>query len=81
MDDGKEDSHPIWRRETAMEKELAAADERALEAERRAWQLEQQLAEKQRKLEEEKAQILKNTSFNDIRDEAIEEQYPYKEGI
>jgi len=98
MDDGKEDSHHIWKRETVMEKELAAADERALEAERRAWQLEQQLAEKERKLENEKmlfnnstaalveqdvpsTQILKKSSYNDIREELVEEQYPYKEEI
>jgi len=48
-DDGNDDSH----HQTKMEKELAAADERAIEAERRAFILEQQLAEKERKLETE----------------------------
>jgi len=80
-----------------MEKELAAADERAIEAERRAFILEQQLAEKERKLENEKmlfnssasalvdqdipiTQVLKKSSYNDIRDEVVEEPYSYKEG-
>jgi WNK lysine deficient protein kinase len=97
-EDGNDDSHHIWKRETAMEKELAAADERAIEAERRAFILEQQLAEKERKLENEKmlfnssasalvdqdipiTQVLKKSSYNDIRDEVVEEPYSYKEEI
>ncbi|OUM65396.1 hypothetical protein PIROE2DRAFT_60051 [Piromyces sp. E2] len=68
-EDGKDDSHHIWKRETAMEKELAAADERAIEAERRAFLLEQQLAEKERKLESEK--MLFNSSTANVVDQEI----------
>jgi len=91
MDDGKEDGH-IWKSGTIMEKELAAADERANEAERRALMLEQQLAEKERKLEsetmifnnlieQETSQVPKKSSYNDIREGLVEEPSIFREGI
>jgi len=52
-DDGKEDGHHL----------LEVAEERAEEAERKAFLLEQQLAEKERKLENEK--LLFNNSIDD----------------
>jgi len=60
------------KRDTAMEIELTAADERANEAERRAFILEQQLAEKERKLENER--MLLN-------EEPLEEPYSFGEEI
>jgi len=92
MDDGKDHNHHIWEGGTVMEKELAAANERALEAERRAWQLEQQLAEKERKLEKELAtintivtpieqEIPSKPSNIDIKDDEIEDHYPDNEEI
>jgi len=91
MDDGKEDGH-IWKSGTIMEKELAAADERANEAERRALMLEQQLAEKERKLEsetmifnnlieQETSQVPKKSSYNDIREGLVEEPSIFREEI